>query len=215
MMKDVLTMRDKIVYKIRDSCSTLCFKKSVFPEGVSFLVVVKDREDTILKCLLSILPIADEVIVVDSTVKDSTGSVVKGLMPHFKTIKYFYYPYVPHGVWGAFVDALNFGLNQCRFRWVFKWDGDLIGITEGVQLWLQKARIESKGHFCMVDVARVTDGVLSSFEGRLYTQTKSVRYKLVSNNGALAGDQIVFPMWFKLMRFPDAYIIHQSMVKEK
>lgn len=108
-MKDILTTRDKIVYRIRDLCSTLYFGKSVFPEGVSFLVVVKDREDTIQKCLLSILPIANEVIVVDSSVKDSTSSIVKGLMPHFKSIKYFYYPYVPHEVWGAFVDALNFG----------------------------------------------------------------------------------------------------------
>ena len=122
-------------------------------------------------------------------------------MPYFKTIKYFYYPYVPQGVWGAFVEALNFGLNQCQFRCVFKWDSDMIANTEGLHLWLQK--LSSLKCFCVIDVPRLTDGILGGYEGRLFTQNKDTKYRWIPDT-----DRIKFPLYFKLIRWHEPYILH-------
>ncbi|MGA3059301.1 MAG: glycosyltransferase [Candidatus Bathyarchaeia archaeon] len=209
-MKDVLTVRDKIVYRIRDICSSLYFRKTVFPEGVSFLVIVKDREETIRDCLLSILPIANEIIVVDSSTKDNTSFIIRELSADNKKIRHFQYPYRDM-LWGEFfVETLNYGLKQCRFRWVFKWDSDQIADTKGVKLWIQRAKTLSKGRFCVVDVSRLTNNVLGGFEGRLYTQNY-IPYKVWRVDKEPVRDSIIFPLWFKLIRFTEPYITHHHV----
>jgi glycosyltransferase involved in cell wall biosynthesis len=52
------------------------FKKPNFhKDGLSFIVPVKDEEKWIEPCILSIERVADEILVVDSSVEDSTTSI--------------------------------------------------------------------------------------------------------------------------------------------
>jgi hypothetical protein len=45
-------------------------------DGVSFIVPVKDEEEWIKPCLLSIKDVADEIIVVDRSLEDNTPKII-------------------------------------------------------------------------------------------------------------------------------------------
>ena len=79
-MKDKIEMRDKFIMNIRNMLSVLpklgLVKKPNFhKDGISFIVPVKDEEKWIKPCILSIERVADEILVVDSSVENSTTSI--------------------------------------------------------------------------------------------------------------------------------------------
>lgn len=204
-MKDFLTFRDKIVFKIRAVCSLLR-KANLFENGVSFLVVVKDEERTMKDCLLSILPVADEVILIDCSIKNDTANIVDSISD--AKIKYCRRFKQEKRNWREHVEHLNYGLSLCRFKWVFKWDGDMVANTAGLRLWFEK--LSSLKSFCVIDVPmlNLNTGFFGYFEGRLFTQDGKTKYKL------LVTDSIEFPLWFKLIRFNEAFIYHLRFKKE-
>lgn len=206
-MLDKLTFRDKVVSKLHIAGSlfrSLDGESDVRPFGISFLVVIKNCESWIERSLFSVLSVADEVIVVDSS-SDSTPLIVKRLAEEHTKIRYFYYnPVYDSGSWKCFVDCLNFGLNKTRFRWVFKWDGDMVG--DGLEVWLDRLKSLNSNRFYCVDVGRINAGLdleFGSFEGRLFTYSKRVKYRWVFDR-----DSIVFPVWFRLLRWHERFILH-------
>jgi glycosyltransferase involved in cell wall biosynthesis len=205
-MKDEFTIRDKIVIQLHKIVSILGLHGK--PEdkfGLSILIVCKDSEEWIQKSISSVINAADEVIVVDGSVGDKTEDIVKNL--HNLKIRYFKSSNKSkQGIWDGFVQDLNFGLRQCSFRWVFKWDADMVADTDGLNTWYERLKSLNPRYFYEVDVGRVNPckGLdFGGYEGRLFTKHRSVNYAWIPDR-----DSIVYPFWYRLLRWDEKFILH-------
>ena len=96
------------------------------PRGISVMMRVKDESDWIRPSIESIKGIADEIIIVDNGSSDGTYEILKEIASEEKgLIKLWRKPDLSH------CDLSNFALEQISFRWVFRWDGDMIAHTSG------------------------------------------------------------------------------------
>jgi glycosyltransferase involved in cell wall biosynthesis len=197
-MNDHFTLRDKCVIRLHDIVSFSSKAPSLL-FGLSFLVVTKDNQATIQESLDSISGVADEIIIVDGSLTETKFNSKKAKYHRFR---------IGEQSWKVFTDSLNFGLNHCHYRWVFKWDADLIGNPEGLLVWKYMLRDLNKRFFYEVDVARVDASKTLKFggyEGRLFTQHPKVKYHWVPDR-----DSIVYPLWFRLVRWDEQYIFHKE-----
>ncbi|MGE0551876.1 MAG: glycosyltransferase family 2 protein [Gemmatimonadales bacterium] len=108
--------------------------------GVSAMVRVRNEAAKIDLCLRSILPLFDEVVVIDNASEDATVAIVRGLMqsaPHGERIKLWSYPFrlarfgpehaaTPADSLHSAVYFTNWSLSRCGHRFVCKWDGDMV-----------------------------------------------------------------------------------------
>ncbi len=96
------------------------------PSGISVMMRVKDEIDWIRPSIESIKSIADEIIVVDNGSSDGTYEILEEMASEERgLIKLWRKPDLSH------CDLSNFALEQTAFRWVFRWDGDMIAHTSG------------------------------------------------------------------------------------
>ena len=232
-MKDTLELRDKLIIASRNALSTLpklgLVKKPNFHrEGISFIIPVKDEERWIKPCILSIEPVADEIIVVDGSVEDSTTGIVESLSKRFDKIKHirFYWQAV-----NAFALSLHIGLVNASYKWVFKWDSDYVAkSTESLMEWKNRLdRLDQKKYF-VIDVPRINlEGDLlhqpkncpfGIYEGRLFTWSPELKWALKDNyySEQISGDSIWghrFPPWYKILRWHEPYIFHCNIKSPK
>jgi len=232
-MKDTPESRDKLIIASRNVLSTLpklgLVKKPNFhKEGVSFIIPVKDEEQWIKLCILSIEPVADEIIVVDSSVEDKTTEIVESLSKRFDKIKHirFYW----QGV-NAYALALHIGLVTANYKWVFKWDSDYVAkSTESLMEWKNRLyRLDKKKYF-VIDIPRINlEGDLfhqpkncpfGIYEGRLFTWSPELKWALKDNyySEQITGDSIWghrFPPWYKILRWHEPYIFHCNIKSPK
>lgn len=82
--------------------------------SASLCMIVKNEERHIAKCLMSLKPIVDEIIIVDTGSSDRT----KGIATAFGA-KVFDFPWT-----GNFSDARNFSLSKASCQWIFVMDAD-------------------------------------------------------------------------------------------
>ncbi len=82
--------------------------------SVSLCMIVKNEERHIAKCLMSLKPIVDEIVIVDTGSSDRT----KGITTAFGA-KVFDFPWT-----GNFSDARNFSLSKASGKWIFVMDAD-------------------------------------------------------------------------------------------
>ena len=96
------------------------------PQGISIMMRVKDEKDWIGPSIESIKPIADEIVVVDNGSKDGSYEIIQELAAEGKgLIKHWQRPDLNH------CDLSNFAQGQTSFRWIFRWDGDMVAHTSG------------------------------------------------------------------------------------
>jgi glycosyltransferase involved in cell wall biosynthesis len=109
-------------------------------EGVSGLLRVKNEAEKIGHCLRSILGVFDEIILVDNGSEDGTLEVVrkiKKLEDSRDQIKIYSYPFkiarcgeehfnTPEDSVHNLAYYYNWCLSQCLYKYVCKWDGDMI-----------------------------------------------------------------------------------------
>ena len=101
-------------------------KPSERPQGISIMMRVKDERDWIGPSIESIKPIADEIVVVDNGSKDGSYEIVQELAAEGKgLIKHWQRPDLNH------CDLSNFAHEQTSFRWILRWDGDMVAHTSG------------------------------------------------------------------------------------
>lgn len=204
-MNDAFTLRDHGVIALHNLVANFADSPNL-PFGISYLIVTKDNEATITESLSSILETADQIVVVDG----SLGKETQDIIADFASVEKLKYIRYRNGEknWKAFTDSLNYGLNHCGFRWVFKWDADMVADPEGLQHWKKRLANLSSKYFYEVDVARVNSSKTIKFgdyEGRLFTQHPKIKYCWVPDR-----DSIVYPFWFKLLRWNEQYILHKE-----
>jgi glycosyltransferase involved in cell wall biosynthesis len=96
------------------------------PQGISVMMRVKDERDWIAPSIKSIKHIADEIVVVDNGSKDGSYEIVQDLAGEENgLIKYWQRADLNH------CDLSNFAQEQTSFRWIFRWDGDMVAHTSG------------------------------------------------------------------------------------
>jgi glycosyltransferase involved in cell wall biosynthesis len=232
-MKDTPESRDKLIIASRNVLSTLpklgLVKKPNFhKEGASFIIPVKDEERWIKPCILSIEPVADEIIVVDGSVEDNTTGIVESLSKRFDKIKHirFYW----QGV-NAFALSCHIGLVNASYKWVFKWDSDYVARSaESLMEWKNRLyRLDKKKYF-VIDIPRINlEGDLfhqpkncpfGIYEGRLFTWSPELKWALKDNyySEQITGDSIWghrFPPWYKILRWHEPYVFHCNIKSPK
>ena len=109
-------------------------------EGVSAIVRVRNEANKIVYCLSSILDIFDEIVLVDNESDDATLSLVRHVkeeLDRHDKIKIYSYPFrlarfgpehddAPEESIRSAVYYSNWVLSHCSFRYVCKWDGDML-----------------------------------------------------------------------------------------
>ena len=104
------------------SCPTPLSK----PQGISAYMRVKDEKDWIAASIASLSAFADEIIVADNGSTDGTWDILQDIAASKShRIKLWRRPELYHA------DLSNFALEQTTFRWVFRFDGDMIARTSG------------------------------------------------------------------------------------
>ena len=108
--------------------------------GVSAMVRVRNEARKIDYCLRSILPVFDEIVVVDNGSDDGTASLVQQVMEQHDPdgkIRLLTYPFrlarfgpehddTPEDSLSSAVYFTNWALSHCTFQYVCKWDGDMV-----------------------------------------------------------------------------------------
>ncbi len=96
------------------------------PQGISVIMRVKDEADWIRPSIESIKGIADEIVIVDNGSTDGTYQILEEIASTEKyLIKLWRRPDLDHCA------LSNFALDQTTFRWIFRWDGDMVAHTNG------------------------------------------------------------------------------------
>ena len=84
--------------------------------SLSVSMIVKNEEQHIAKCLMSVRPVADEMIVVDTGSTDRTRDIARAL-----GAKVFEFPWT-----GDFSEARNYSLTKASGNWILSLDADEI-----------------------------------------------------------------------------------------
>ena len=96
------------------------------PNGISIIMRVKNELDWIRPSILSIKDIADELVIVDNGSTDGTYEVLEEFASKEKSLI---------SIWQRSdldqCSLSNFAHEQTRFRWIFRWDGDMVAHTSG------------------------------------------------------------------------------------
>lgn len=203
-MEDELVFRDKVVIGIRNVFGVLpklgLVKKPRFHEdGISFAIQVKDEDRWIKPCILSIIDVADEIVVVDSSVEDSTTKIVEGLAERYDKIRHIrFYWQAPN----ASALSKHLCLVNANYKWVFMWDGDWVAkSTEALRDWRSRLDRLDKDEYFVIDVPRINlEGDLQHqpkkrpfgvYEAKLFTWSPELRWSLKENYWEQAyGDSI-------------------------
>jgi glycosyltransferase involved in cell wall biosynthesis len=96
------------------------------PQGISVLIRAKNEKDWIRASISSIKGIADEIVIVDNGSTDGT---------YEKLLEVQRADPCRVQLWKCeeldVCSISNFGLSQTRFKWVFRWDADMVAHTSG------------------------------------------------------------------------------------
>lgn len=80
---------------------------------ISFVIITKNEERNIKRCLESISPVADEIIVLDSFSKDNTEIICREFNVRFEKLE-----------WMGYAKTKNHGNSLAKFPYVFSIDAD-------------------------------------------------------------------------------------------
>ena len=96
------------------------------PQGISVMMRVKDEKDWIEPSVRSIQSIADEIVVADNGSTDGTIEIIRKFSDEEGiSVELWQKPDLDY------CSLSNFILEQTKYRWVFKWDGDMVAHTSG------------------------------------------------------------------------------------
>jgi glycosyltransferase involved in cell wall biosynthesis len=96
------------------------------PQGLSAIVRLKDEEEWLEPCILSISEAADEIIAGDNGSTDSSPEILKRLRGRLGgKLKVLDCPGM------GIRDLTNHLIDNTSFRWIIRWDADFVARTDG------------------------------------------------------------------------------------
>jgi len=125
-------------------------KNNIMKNGYSFLLRIKNEQDTIEKCILDIVDLADEIIVVDNNSTDNTLKIILDLEKKYNNIFVYEYKIKIPNVGKEHINNLNknntlanyynWTASKATYNKKIKWDGDFYAIRENLIEMLDKYR---------------------------------------------------------------------------
>jgi glycosyltransferase involved in cell wall biosynthesis len=231
-LRDTYTLRDKLVLKVKSGFSVwpqlgLVEKPISRPFGVSFVVPVKDEELWVKASLESIKDVADEIIVVDSSVKDNTTKIVQELAKDNPKIRHIRFYLDDHS---AFALAVHIGISVVKFKWIFKWDSDIVAKdTASLKMWIDRLKQLNPNKYYVVDVPRINLAVnlthqnrsvpFGQYEGNIFTSSPNLRCSVKKGVceqvywDMLWGHR--FPPWYTNLRWHEPFMYHCNIKTPK
>lgn len=191
----------------------LCKPMIQKPQGLSIYMRVKDEQDWIALSIASIRDIADEIVVVDNGSTDGTYETLQELAhADKKLIKLWSKPDLHHG------DLSNFALEQTSFRWVFRWDGDMVAHTDGPyainHLRQRIMSLNSRRHYLIYlrhinlagDLFHQDPKEMVHIEEYIHTFSKAARF---IHPGRF--EAVKFPLYYKPLFWYEPYVFHVNV----
>ncbi|MBW6499461.1 MAG: glycosyltransferase [Bacteroidales bacterium] len=186
---------------------------AVRPRGISVYMRIKDERDWIAASIASVKGIADEIIIVDNGSTDGTYEILQEIARREKGfIKLMKKPELHH------CDLSNFALGQTSFRWVFRWDGDMVAHTDGEHPISElRARILALNprHYYLVylrhtnlsgDLFHQDPQEMVHIEEYVHTFSKAARF---IHPGRF--EAVKFPFYYKPLFWYEPYVFHVNV----
>jgi len=184
------------------------------PQGISIYMRVKDERDWIAASIASIRGIADEIIVVDNGSTDGTYEILQDMVRiENGRLKLWRRSELYHA------DLSNFALEQTTFRWVFRFDGDMIAHTTGPHN-IEKLRSRILGlnphRYYLIylrhinlsgDVFHQDPREMVHIEEYIHTFSEAARF---IHPGRF--EAVKFPFYYKPLFWYEPYVFHVNIV---
>lgn len=106
----------------------LLSSKKRFMQKISAAIITYNEEKKIEQCLQSLLPIVDELVVVDSCSTDNTKAICQQY-----NIKFIEQPFL------GYIEQKNFAINQTKYKYVLSLDADEV-LSQQLQQSILKAK---------------------------------------------------------------------------
>ena len=182
-------------------------------QGISIYMRVKNEWDWIAASIASIRGIADEIIVVDNGSTDGTYEILQDMVRiENGRLKLWHRPELYHA------DLSNFALEQTTFRWVFRFDGDMIAHTSGPHN-IEKLRsrvlaLNPHRHYLIYlrhinlsgDVFHQDPREMVHIEEYIHTFSESARF---IHPGRF--EAVKFPFYYKSLFWYEPYVFHVNI----
>jgi len=81
--------------------------------NLSVVIITFNEERNIARCIKSVQPVADEIVVIDSGSKDKTEEICRQY-----NCRFIFHP------WEGYSQSKNFGNTQAKYDWIFSIDAD-------------------------------------------------------------------------------------------
>ena len=193
------------------------------PNGISLCVRTKNEEWIDLS-LQSVKEFADEIVVVDTST-DNTPDIIRQVSSkerlNLKLIRYDEKTQSVLSDGQTYTEQSNIALDNTSYRWLFKWDGDMIARTSGnfniTRLRERILNLNNKKHYIIFmtyanldyDFYHTLDkDFVPSREAHLFTYSPKIRF---TNRGRF--EELRVPLYYKPLIFNDIYIFHLRAVK--
>lgn len=98
------------------------------PFGISAMIIARNEAEWIETSVKSLLGHVDEIVTADHGSEDGTGDIMRDLVGAYpEEVRY-----VPLSGETLFHEALNYLIDQSKYRWVLRFSGDFIARTSGI-----------------------------------------------------------------------------------
>jgi len=196
---------------------------SLRQNGISLMMRIKNEEWIDLS-LRSVKDFADEIVVVDTSTDDTPDIIRKVADEEQLNLKLIEYEERTKSVLSTgetYTEQSNIAMQNTSYRWLFKWDGDLIARTSGdLDIATLRERIlnlnSKKYHVVFLayanldcDLFHTTDESFApSSESHLFTYSPRISFM---DRGRF--EEIRLPLYYKPVVISDIYIFHLRRVK--
>jgi glycosyltransferase involved in cell wall biosynthesis len=169
---------------------------------VSAVMIAKNEDRCMERCMMSILPAVDEIIVVDTGSTDFTIDIVNRLAAQHEQIKLYHFEWIDD-----FSAARNYALEQATHDWVFVVDADDVLPPEHADRVKELvAEMNKQNKKAVFDVVydNTVDGVITSSYPKGYIRLfpANLRYK------DMIHEQLVFGSMERIQS--DIHLLHDG-----